>query len=329
MEGQEPAALSGAAPVAEPHAAPPPLLPPPVPRAYHQLMRGPRYAWWRPLLAMVLAGVLATLLLFTVLGVLALATSAGAMNRALADDNLSVEGFALTNLYLATLIPAAMLASRFAHGAAAGFVSSVIGRLRWSWMCRCAAIAVPPMVLVVVVSLLLDQPQEPRPEQWAAYALLILVGTPLQAAGEEYLVRGVVFQGVGALFRHPLAGLVAATLLSSALFAALHASADPWILLDLGLFAVACCVLAWQTGGLEAAIALHAVNNMVSMLSSLVVGGWNEGFVGPQSEGSPVDVLFTLVADGAIVWLVLAQARRLGIRRTGSLSARTVPPQPG
>lgn len=321
MEGQQPAALSGIDPVAPP-AAP---EPPPTPREYHQLMRRPRHAWWRPWLAIVLAATFALLFLLLVIGAVALAAPSGMLDQALLDGGMPLEGFALTNLFLAAMIPVAMLASRLAHGTSAGFVSSVVGRLRWSWMLRCAAIAVLPMLLVVVVSLLLDWPREPRPEQWLLFALLVLFGTPLQAAGEEYLVRGVVFQGVGAMFRHPETGLVAATLLSSLLFAVLHASADPWILIDMGIFALACCVLIWQTGGLEAAIALHAVNNMVSMLASLLVGGWNEGFVGPESQGSPVDALLTLFADGIIVWLILKQARRLGIRRTGWLPARVAP----
>lgn len=307
---------------AAPQAAP---APPPPPREYQQLMRGPRHAWWRSLLAIVLAAVFALLVLLLTMGVVALAAPAGMLEGAFADETMSVEGFALTNLFLASMIPAALLASRIAHGTGAGFVSSVLGRLRWAWMLRCAAIAVLPIAAVVLVSLLLDWPQEPRPEQWAVFALLILVGTPLQAAGEEYLVRGVVFQGIGALFRRPEFALVAATLFSSLLFAVLHASADPWILIDMTIFALACCVLIWQTGGLEAAIALHAVNNMVSMLASLAVGGWNEGFVGPESVGYPLDPLLTLLADGVIVWFILKQARRLGIRRTGSPPEKAVP----
>ncbi|MFT3862498.1 lysostaphin resistance A-like protein [Micropruina sp.] len=95
----------------------------------------------------------------------------------------------------------------------------------------------------------------PRTLGLLAVGVLII---PLQAAGEEYLFRGLLMQAIGHWLRAPVWGL----LLSVPLFVFGH-SYDAWGLASIGVFAAVATWLTWRTGGLEAAIAMHAVNNAV------------------------------------------------------------------
>ena len=167
----------------------------------------------------------------------------------------------------------------------------------------------------VALDLVLHPPAEPRPAQWALLLLLVALSTPAQAAGEEYLFRGLILQNVGGYFRNARAGLVFASVLSVVVFTAAHGSADPWIVVDLAFGAAACCYLAWRTGGLEAPVALHAINNVFGMTGSILFGGWNEGFVDEYSQGRPQEALLSLVVCSASVLLIRWLADRHGIAR--------------
>jgi membrane protease YdiL (CAAX protease family) len=102
---------------------------------------------------------------------------------------------------------------------------------------------------------------------------------------------------VGAWFGNARVALVAGTTVSTVVFVAAHGSADPWIMLDLAITAVVCCLLAARTGGLEAPIAMHALNNVVGMAGAVFFGGWAEGFVDEHARGTPLDPLMTLVVS--------------------------------
>lgn len=286
-------------------------------RPYQQLLRGPRFSWWRALLvfALALAFMVAAFSL-TTLAMMALGLEHH-LEAMLEGDQMSPVTFGIGNLVLAALIPFAMLSSRIAHGrGAAGALSSVAGRIRWTWLLRCMALLTPLFALYVGLDLLLDPPGEPQHPEWALLLVLILFTTPLQAAGEEYFARGLILQNVGSFFADRRLAAVAAAIPSVLLFAAAHGSADPWIFVDLAIFGTACTVLALRTGGLEAPIALHAINNVVGMIATVLIGGWNAGFVGPGSEGKPMEPLLTLVACGIAVPLILRLAARHGLECT-------------
>lgn len=264
------------------------------PREYQHLLHGPRFAWWRPPLAtslvfvFFLAGAVLVYFASRLLGI-----ERGLDPDAALDD---VTSFTLLNVLLALLIPACMLATRAAYRDAKGSISSVARGVRWPWLWRCFLIAGPVFIVYVALDVVLDPPEGPGPAQPGWMLLAILAGTPLQAAGEEYLFRGFILQNVGAWFRDRRVALGAGTAVSTVVFVAAHGSADPWIMLDLAITAVVCCLLAARTGGLEAPIALHALNNVVGMVGSVVFGGWAEGFVDEHARGTPLDPLMTLAA---------------------------------
>jgi membrane protease YdiL (CAAX protease family) len=112
----------------------------------------------------------------------------------------------------------------------------------------------------------MEEPGTPVPAAtWPITLVIVLLLVPVQAAAEEYIFRGYLMQSIGRWLRHP----AFAILLPVPLFVLGHGY-DLLGQIGVGLFAVAAGWLTWRTGGLEAAIALHVVNNLSAFLLSLV-----------------------------------------------------------
>ncbi len=89
----------------------------------------------------------------------------------------------------------------------------------------------------------------------------MLILTPLQAAGEEFAFRGYLMQAFGGVF----GSRVVAVLLSSLLFALAHGiGQDLPIFVDRFAFGLVAGALVILTGGLEAGIAMHVLNNFLA-----------------------------------------------------------------
>jgi membrane protease YdiL (CAAX protease family) len=293
------------------------------PREYQQMLRGPRHRWWRPLLALVLAGAIAIpLMLLAYLPVVLAGAVAGvpdpllwAGREIVKVDDLGPGGFLYVNLSLIVLIPTAGLSIWIAHRIRPRFLSSVAGGIRWRWLLRCVAVVIPVWVVYLGLSAFAEPATSPRPAQWGLLLVIVLFLTPLQAAGEEYLFRGWVMQTIGSWFRSPMVGLVIGLVVSVVLFSAAHGSPDAWILASLGIFALTAGLATWLTGGLEAAIAIHAVNNIGVFFMVILLGGWREAFVSADSQGAPLDVVIALVVHAVALALILWQAKKAGIDR--------------
>lgn len=331
-----PPATGGLAPA---YAVPPAYAPQPVsplptePVRYTQLLRGPRFRWWKPLVTLLLAVAMyipLALLSFVPLVVMGLVTGASDLGLSALDVNdLSPTAFVVVNLSLIVLIPVAGLSIWIVHGIRPGYVSSVAGGIRWRWLARCTLIVLPIWLAYLALSLVIAPTASSRPDDWLALLVIVLVMTPFQAAGEEYLFRGWLMQNIGAWFARPVVGLVVSVAVSTLAFAAAHGSFDPWIFGSIGCLAVAAGVAAYKTGGLEAGIAMHAVNNLLAFGIVLTFGGWEEAFVGADTSGTPAILVLALLVHGVALALILWQAKRHGIqshyRPTGHPA---VPPAP-
>jgi uncharacterized protein len=312
-----------------PYAAPPPPIRRPAlpaePEEYHHVLRGPRRAWWRPIVSflLVIAGVLvASVALVIVAGIGYVVLSGGDLD-AFEDMTLDFNNpvtFGVQNLWLAALIPIAGLATWIAHGVRPGFVSSVVGRFRWGWFGWCLLVTVPLWLAYIGVAALIDgdafADTTGRPSTWVALVVLTLLTTPFQAAGEEYLFRGWLMQQIGAYVKNTYAALAIAIVLSSVVFALAHTSLDPWILIDLGSFATAAVLLTWRTGGLEAAVALHVVNNVIVLILSILTTGLQDAFITPDTTSDPLTTVISFVAlvvTSAVIWWL---AGRRGVARS-------------
>jgi len=343
-QGLQPYGAAGPGPVPPPGPVPwgaPPRLPalPTEPRRYTQLLRGPRYRWWKPLLTIPLA-----LVLYLLLSVLAAVPPliAGLVSgrpdlvdyifSTLTDvDGLKPIGFIALNLSLVVLIPTVVLSVWIVHGVRPRFLASVTGGIRWRWMLRCLVIVVPVWVVYMGVSLLTGLPTGGPPPQWGWLLLVVVVMTPLQAAGEEYFFRGWIMQNIGAWFSRPVVGLVVVTVISTVSFSAAHGSPDVWVLGSIGCLAVAGCLATWRTGGLEAAITMHAVNNILVFVITITFGGWQDAFVGSDTKGTVVEFLLSVLVHGVALALIWWQAGKVGLSplsRPSSAPALPSSPQP-
>jgi len=181
-------------------------------------------------------------------------------------------GLLATNLSLVVLIPLSMLVARRLNRQAPGLLSSVVGRLRWkplAWFALAAVVIELVMLLVIELGNVELAGGERHGGGAASDAAAVIAVTLLtsmfQAAGEEYFFRGYLLQAVGALVRSS----VIAILVTTVLFTMAH-GIWPWespaLFLDRFAFGLVAAFLVIRTGGLEASIAAHAANNVVTFI---------------------------------------------------------------
>ncbi|MEU6681589.1 CPBP family intramembrane glutamic endopeptidase [Streptomyces sp. NPDC046832] len=249
--------------------------------AYHRMgRRSGCHRWWRPLLGALLflpVWLLTVLMLY--LFSYALGTAAGYPE--LPDGGVDLgplRNTALDLTYIALALPLILLAVRLTERRPAGTLSSVTGRLRKGWLARCLLVALVPVALLALASLVLpdDGSASGGSTAWVGLSsfltslAVLAVFVPVQAAAEEYLFRGWLTQAVGAFLRSPWLALLP----QAALFAAAHGWGTTWGFLDLLVFGLVAGWLTLRTGGLEAAIALHALNNLLAFgISAAMVDG--------------------------------------------------------
>ena len=233
----------------------------------------PDYRWWRPLLTVLTAaGVYCALTLIVIavlLGVSAFVPSvAVSVDQAFSEDSDLRDPGQLAVLLgaIGLLWPAAALGVRWGGRRPAGTLSSTAGRLRWKLFPKPLALAALLFLATNAVSLLVPgstgaaggaSPGNSGAGDLWLLLLVIAVIVPIQAAAEEYAFRGLAMQVLGSWLRHP----AFAILVPVPLFVLGH---DYGIVgqIDVAAFAVAAGWITWRTGGLEAAIVLHVVNNV-------------------------------------------------------------------
>ena len=278
--------------------------PPPRLDYHRQALRAARPRWWRPV-AVLVATVGLYLVGLVALGVVPLAVLAlvvpdlgATIDRAFTSADLSDPlAAAFMLLSIAALLPAALLAVRLVGGRGAGTLSSVSGRLRWRLLVRCLRLALlltAPLAVLAVVVPDGGAPGAAISERTLPLVAIALLVVPLQAAAEEYVFRGLLMQTIGAWLRHPAFAIV----LPVPLFTFGH-DYDVLGMIDVASFGLVAGWLAWRTGGLEAAIALHVTNNAVL----IALGGF--GLVDlDASEGTPTGLACSLTLMGCYAWLV-------------------------
>ena len=261
------------------HAAPPVERLHTEPQPYHRLLLSRTYRWWRPLLGLAIFGVAFTVLTIGVtVAIVALdvVRTGGPVEESIDRFGSEMDALFLlgTNLGLAVAMPAAILAIVVAHRMRPGWLSSVVGRLRWGLLLRMSGLALAMVVLFTVAgswlipaddgALDLEDIQLVSFNTWLGFAIVIVLTTPLQAAAEEYAFRGYGLQALSAWFRTPWVGAI----VTSLAFAFAHGTQNMPLFLDRLAFGLIACWLVVRTGGLEAAIAMHVMNNMVVFLIS-------------------------------------------------------------
>lgn len=301
------------------------------PTPYPLLLRTPRARVWHPLLG--LATVVAVLLAsgLVVFGGAALAVALiddpSIASQADVDDLTGPLGLLVGNLMIAALIPATVLAVVLVHGERPGWLNSVTRRLRPRLLLTSVGLALAVQVVALgafaaLSSAGLDLELTEGDAAWpgartfVALVLIIVLTTPVQAAGEEYLFRGYLIQGAGIWTRSPwIPGIV-----SSLLFAAAHGPQDPWLFSDRLAFGLIAWGLTLRTGGLEAAVALHAVNNLVVLILAAATDEIDSSLTATDIAASLA--LFDIAVLAVSGYVLDRNARRLGV------ATRTSAPPP-
>jgi CAAX protease family protein len=286
--------------------------------------------WWRPvvgivsLVLMLLIFVQAALVAAFAIGLLATGSDdvGGDLERILDTDHVTPAGLAYLNISLALAIPVAMLISLVLHRLRPGWLASVTGRLRWRWLLACLGLSVLALIATLVVSSFLPAQGDGTEmsgsvNAWTPelrnFALVILFLTPLQAAGEEYAFRGYLTQAFGGLFAPmgPRAARAFAVLAPALLFALAHGAQDLPIFFDRFAFGVVAGILVIATGGLEAGIAMHVLNNFLAFGIALAFSDMSSAL--NPTGGSWWNIPVTLTQSLVYLALAIWAARRLGI----------------
>lgn len=306
---------------------------------FHRLMRrSQNYRWWKPL-AFTGTGIgffAAALVIAIVVMVVALLANPLTWNAENPDEapdafpmnpdlNMaSATDFSITMASLIIMIPAVYLAYLLLGPKPVGLLLSVAGKLRWRWFGRAIGISALFFAVYFALNFGLSAlgigesapvPASSIPTDPLFYALLVILLTPFQCAAEELVFRGAFMQVIGSWLKHPLFAI----LLPVPFFAIGHLY-DIWGLLDVSVFAIAAGYLTWRTGGLEAAIAMHIINNtFLFLLGAIGVVDLN------ATESNPLSLVFSICFTALMTFVLVKLAAKHNIARTAGPLPAVVP----
>lgn len=142
---------------------------------------------------------------------------------------------------------------------------------------------------------------------------------PFQAAGEEYVFRGLPLQVLGRWLRSPVWG----ALISVPVFVVGHDYGPPGLVAVVA-FALAATWIVWRTGGLEVVIAWHVVTNTAGFVLQAY------GVIDPQASDNWASALLDVAGSIAMVVLVEVLWRRSwAVRYTAVRLGADAPQRPG
>jgi membrane protease YdiL (CAAX protease family) len=216
-------------------------------------------------------------------------------------------GMAAVHLGIASLTLIAMGATIVVHRVHPRWLASVQPGVRW----RFGLLAAGAAVLVLNGALWLsrlDHPWAAAPHSdWWVFLIVIVLTAPLQALGEEVFFRGYLLQALGSMVRAPWFGIGTSALI----FALFHGTQNLPLFLDRFAFGILAGALVWATGGLEAAVAAHVVNNVFAFGYAVLESSVAE--VKAIQEIGWIDALFDVGGFAAYTGLALLIARRLRV----------------
>lgn len=314
-------------------AAPPtgrlPSFPHPEPRECHQMLRTWNYAWWKPVVGIIIVilgvVIVAPLVLMPVLAIGVFIEGGPfleSLEKAATLEAIGPASLLYLNLTLGSAILVTWFVMRVVHRMRPRWLTSVVPKMRWKFFFVCIGLSVIALIAQVIVSMLLPGAQEADMTQevndftatTAILALIVLLTTPFQAAGEEYVFRGYLMQALGSLFNNKWVALM----VTSTLFATAHGVQNFPLFFDRFMFGLIAGWLVIRTGGLEVGIAMHILNNFLAFGFALTFGDLSESL--NVSEVGWGNVPLTLVQAGTYAMLALFVAKKM------NLSNMTNPP---
>ena len=284
---------------------------------YHEIQLAGRPGRWRQVIGSL--AMVAWLALFAALVVLIpfaiwYAAKGYDVNTLVDPEHITPWNLAFTDIVLATLIPVAMLLTWSLHGIPTRWLWSVVGRLRWRFLLACLGAGVLTLLVSGAVGAFLPSSSDsssstvPFTSTVAGLFLVIVALTPFQAAGEEFMFRGYLTQALGTLSRQVWVPVVVTGLVFG-LFHGLGQS--PPVFLSRFAFGLMAGYLAIRTGGLEAGISMHLLNNWLSLGIAAATGSLDDAL--HPTGGSWWTLPVTLTQSLVYLGLVLLIARRMDL----------------
>lgn len=229
--------------------------------------------------------------------------------------------FAFLLASLGIMIPAVYLGYLVGGIRPIGMVASVAMRIRWRWLVRTllpAAVTIATAFgLAMAIGAVTGTNPEPiriAPATTVLAGVIALCLVPFQAAAEEFVFRGVMVQALGSWLPRKRWSMLIIVVVPTALFVSGHLY-DLWGLTDVAVFALAAMWVTLRTGGIEAAISLHVLNNLG--VFTLQIAGVL-GDPSAESSGSLMGVLITAITSLGYCVVVERMARRRGIGGTST-----------
>ncbi|MBM7816966.1 membrane protease YdiL (CAAX protease family) [Brevibacterium paucivorans] len=289
--------------------------------------------WW-----MGLVGIIATIVVFFVVSVVGgiiavaidIATGAISQEDAMAGKITNTPLLLFTvnlSLILGGLV--AWLAHRILHKQPWSRMFSVLPRMRWKWWGLSLACTVPLFVLYMGVGFLFDNSAIMGSGDSSftfdgtalAYLLIIVLTTPFQAAAEEVMFRSYVPRVFGSWI--PRVGGVVGVIVATILFTLAHGASDPWLWAYYAVFGLVMAALTHFSGGIEAPVVVHAVNNVTMFLIALFSGDISNAFERGEGSGG-VFMLFPMVALFVIAGVLTLVARWKKVETVAPVHVRPV-----
>lgn len=146
-----------------------------------------------------------------------------------------------------------------------------------------------------------------------ALLAITLLTTPIQAIGEELMYRSVMLPAAASWVRAVRPALAVGLVVSALGFAAVHGSIDPWLASYFVVVAVNTGLIAIISGGIEAPIAFHVVNNVLAGIINNLMAGGGTISVDRGTDTGDASLLILVAANIGMVVLVVVYERR---RRT-------------
>jgi membrane protease YdiL (CAAX protease family) len=308
-----------------------PTFPHPEPREYPLMLRTWNYAWWKPVVGILIVAVgmiiVAPLVLMPVL-IAGVAIEGGpfweSFQQAATLQAVGPSSLLYLNLTLGSTILITWFVMRVIHRMRPRWLTSVAPKMRWKFFFACLGLAVLALVAQVVVGQFLPGGEGTDVTQHvndftattAVLAVVVLLTTPLQAAGEEYVFRGYLMQALGSLLNNKWIALV----VTATLFAFAHGVQNFPLFFDRFMFGFIAGWLVIKTGGLEAGIAMHILNNFLAFGFALTFSDLTETL--NVSEVGWSYIPLTLTQSLVYAALVLLLAKKFGLRTTTRLPQR-------
>ncbi|WP_423058514.1 lysostaphin resistance A-like protein [Brevibacterium linens] len=287
------------------------------PRRYHrQFAELPNNRWFNPILvalltlAFYLIAVLVLFVGFFVWALFALGADGdiNAWLERLIDMNTTTGVlFGLVNVIV--MWPAAELATWCIYRRWFSSMISLRGGMRLRRLGRYLLVGTAVWVVCAVVMVLFSDGaigSLTSGIKWDQHVLVMLIAivllVPFQATAEEIVFRGLAMNIIGSWLRHP----AWAVLIPVPIFVVGHVYDLPG-LIDVGIFAVIVGILTIITGGLEAGIAFHIVNNVFAFGLGVLAGADLNATSAPT-----IEVVMSILAPIVFAVIVVLDHRRRG-----------------